>query len=66
MLTFLLTTAIIFIVGPFLFIEGFAIWILIAFSRDDKLAKKVIQMATWWMIAGFAILILYFILRWLS
>jgi hypothetical protein len=44
-------------------IEGFAIWIFLAFSRADKLATSVTRMAGWWILGGIVILIIYFILR---
>ncbi|MBU0613798.1 hypothetical protein KJ766_00740 [Patescibacteria group bacterium] len=66
MMEFILITAIIFIIGPLIVIEGFAHWILLSFCRDDKMATTILNFALGWLGAGVILLIIYFVIKFFS
>ena len=60
-MTYLLITGIIFVVVPALVIEGFALFILFSFMKDDSDANNVFKLALLALVFGLILLGVYFV-----
>ncbi len=65
-MSYLLVTGIVFIVVPVVLIQGFAIFILVNFMRDDKDANSMFKLALGALFFGITLVVTHFVVRMLE